>query len=148
MSHVDDIGLEIADTPQSLDALEACAKELGGVLVRGKKTYAWYGHHVGDHPLPAGFTEDMLGKCEHVIQLPGCKYEIGICRHPTKPGKFTPLYDHWGQGQKLVKAFGKGLEKIKQFYGLNHSQMQLKAKGISTQRIQQKNGITLRIFHK
>jgi hypothetical protein len=67
MSHVTNIDIEISN----LTALESAIQEMGGTFLRDKKNYEWYGRHVGDFPLPPGFTKEMLGKCEHAIGLPG-----------------------------------------------------------------------------
>jgi len=79
MSHVEDIDIEITD----LKALAAAVAELGAIYTPNQKSNAWFGRSVGDYPLPAGFTAEMLGKCEHAISLPCCRYEIGVVRHPT-----------------------------------------------------------------
>ena len=78
MSHVDTIEVEITD----LNALRAAVKE-SGCLWLAKNTYEWYGHHVGDYPIPKGMTKEKLGQCDYVIQLPGCKYEIGVVKMPN-----------------------------------------------------------------
>lgn len=139
MSHVEDINLEVKD----LAALEAAAAELGLTFVRDKKTYAWFGHHVGDHPLPEGFTPEMLGKCEHVIRMQGCEYEIGVARNPLKPSTHTLLFDFWGPGRKLQQSFGKGLERLKQHYGLNAATNLARKKGHSVIRKKVEGGIKL-----
>lgn len=122
MSHVATIELEIKD----LDALETAACELGLVLVRGQKTYKWYGHSVGDYPLPKGFTSTDLGKCEHVIRIPdnAHAYEIGVC--PRRDGKagYILQWDFYAGGYGMVSRVGDGAQKLKQAYA---SQVALKA---------------------
>lgn len=138
MSHVVSISIQIHD----LDALEAAVKELNATLIRNQKTYAWYGRHVGDFPLPNGFTKDMLGKCEHAIRLNGHKsndYEIGVAKNPTGQG-YTLLYDFWGPGQKLKTALGDGLGKLVQLYGVHTAEKHARLKGISTTRHKMPNG--------
>jgi len=144
MSHITAIALEIRD----LDALEAAAKELGATLVRNQPTYNWYGQSMGDYPLPPGFTADMLGKCEHVIRLPGVNYEIGICRNPLKPGTFTPLYDFWGSsfggrhdGHRLKEHFGgEALPKLTQLYGVHAATLAARLRGHAVTRQTLPNG--------
>ena len=139
MSHVLAIDIEIKD----LEALDAACGELKANLKRGQTTYNWYGHSVGDYPLPAGFTEAMLGKCDHAIQLPGVHYEIGVVKNPVKPGTYTLLYDFYGSdrmencngrgchdGKRLQTHFGTGLAKLKQIYGLHLTQRHLTKRGI------------------
>ena len=134
MSHVTAINIEIKD----LDALDAACAELRCNLKRGKSTYNWFGHSVGDYPLPEGFTEQMLGHCDHAIQLPGVNYEIGVCCNPVKPGSYTLLYDFYGYGSAgghdghlLKNHFGDGLQKLKQLYGLHLTQRNLTKRGIA-----------------
>ena len=91
MSHITSIDIEI----NNIEALDAAVREMGAVLVRNKSTYKWYGHSTG--PIPQGFTTEMLGKCEHAINLPSTNYEIGVVRNPAKPSTYTLLYDFWGQ---------------------------------------------------
>lgn len=120
MSHVTAIAIEIRD----LEALEAACAELNATFVRGQSTYNWFGHHVGDYPLPAGFKIDDLGKCQHAIRLPGVNYEIGVTRNPLKPDSFTLLYDFFGSGGRhdglrLKAHFGDNLAKLVQLYGVH-----------------------------
>lgn len=65
MSHVATIDIEITNIG---DLMEAC-KDLGLEFVAGQQTYNWYGSHLGDYPLPPGFEEHDLGRCEHAIKL-------------------------------------------------------------------------------
>ena len=96
MSHVAKVDCVFRD----LNAIKTACTKLGLVFVEGKKTYKWYGTHVGDYPLPEGFTKADLGKCEHAIQLPGCQYEIGLARNKNGDG-FSMLYDFYDHGLKL-----------------------------------------------
>jgi len=139
MSHVTAIAVEIKD----LDALDAACAELKCNLRRGQTSYKWFGMSVGDYPLPAGFTEDMLGKCEHVINLPGCEYEIGVARNPNNPKTYTLLFDFWGPGQRLQSHFGNGLQKLVQLYGVHKISSDLKRRGIPFVRKQAGANITI-----
>src|SRR6266446_5904173 len=99
MSHVAEIDMEIKD----LDALKAAAQDLGLEFCEGQQTYKWYGHSVGDFPMPAGFKEQDLGKCEHALRVKGNPgaYEIGIVpRRDGRPG-YTLLWDFWAGGLGL-----------------------------------------------
>jgi hypothetical protein len=125
MSHVVAISVSIKD----LASLRAAAEELGAIWMEGKTNYAWYGRHVGDYPLPEGFSASDLGKCSHVIRLPGCAYEIGVVAHPQRPGEFTMLYDFWGDGARLKSHFGDGLKRLVQHYGINHATRQARRLG-------------------
>jgi hypothetical protein len=114
MSHVVQIdSVPIIDIP----ALRAAVEELGGKLV-DKKTYNWFGMHVGDYPMPKGMTQDDLGKCEMVAQFPFVNYECGFRK--TEDG-LVPIFDFYGSGgahdgQMLQKKIGDGAGKLMQLY--------------------------------
>ena len=119
MSHVARIeGLVIDD----LDALGEAAKACGLELVPGQRTYRWFGRSVGDYPLPAGFTEADLGKCEHAIRVPGSKtaYEIGVVGRRDVNGNALPgfelLWDFWSGGYGLRDLAGRNCQNLVQQY--------------------------------
>lgn len=120
MSHITTIATKIL----SLDALEAAARELGGQLVRGKREQRSYQN---------GLT------CDHVIAVPGCVYEVGVNKQPD--GSYTLGFDAYGQGQKLVKAFGSGLQKLSQMYSVHAATIAARAKGYMVQRVAGKGGV-------
>lgn len=119
MSHIAKINIEIRD----LDSLDRACKALGLELVRGQKTYHWYGTSVGDYPLPEGFTKEDLGKCDHAIRIPGAKttgfdapYEIGVVkRRDGRPG-YELLWDFWAGGYGMEAKVGAGAKKLAQQY--------------------------------
>jgi len=90
MSHISTIEVCITD----LDALESAVKALGGRLVRGKKTYNWYGEVVNSRRTPKNIDKSKLGTCEHAIEFPGINYSIGVV--PMAGGGFTLAMDSWG----------------------------------------------------
>ena len=104
MSHVATIELEIKD----LDALELATLDLGLELVRGQKHYKWYGRSVGDYPLPVGFTAADLGKCDHVLRIPGDAraYEIGVCRRRDGKDGFVLQWDFYAGGYGMAAKVG------------------------------------------
>lgn len=110
MSHVVDIELEV----KSISDLKKACKTLGLKFVENKKNYEWWGRHEGDYPLPEGFTVDEMGKCDHAIQVPGAKWEIGV----IKKGKnYKLIYDFYGhEGKKIENVCGNRLGKLKQAY--------------------------------
>jgi hypothetical protein len=116
LSHVATIDLAVTD----LDALEAAANKLGLEMIRGQKTYRWWGHSVGDYPLPAGFTANELGKCESALRVknnPGA-YEIGIVgRRDGEPGVVL-LWDFYSGGYGLQEKVGEGACKLQQEYAV------------------------------
>src|ERR1019366_7865450 len=113
MSHVAEMDTPILD----LDCLEKACKAIGLELVRGQKKYRWYGRSVGDFPLPAGFNEQDLGKCEHAIRVPGNNeaYEIGVVKRRGKPG-YTMMWDFWNGGYGMEKIAGKDGNNMKHSY--------------------------------
>jgi hypothetical protein len=103
MSHVTVIAVELKD----LDALKAVCAALGLELRENQKTYRWYGHHVGDYPIPEGFTKADLGKCDHAIAVKGNRdaYEVGLVK---RGDAFIPLWDFWQGGYGLREKIGEG----------------------------------------
>ncbi len=132
MSHITAITVQI----KSLAALRAAVAEFGAEFIEGKTTYEWYGRTTG--PVPAGLKAEELGKCSHVIRIPGVKYEIGVVHRPD--GTYTLAYDSWGDGQGLLKKFGEGCGKLVQSYAVHTATMAAKAKGMLVRRQTQDNG--------
>lgn len=131
MSHVTSIELNISD----LSCLEAAAKELGMELVE-KSTFVWYGRHVGDYPLPEGFTKEDMGKCQYVLRIKGKPdaYEVGITkRRDGKPG-YVPLFDFWAGGKGLMEAIGANGSKLRQEYALAVAMKDFRKKGFKVTR--------------
>ncbi len=129
MSHVTTIDIEILD----LDSLKKAAEKLG-LEVREKATYNWYGRHVGDFPLPAGFSQEELGRCEFalgVVGKPGA-YEIGVGKSKTVNG-YTLLYDYYAGGHGLMEKVSsdrESLNLIKTEYGVEQAKKALRRKGM------------------
>ena len=118
MSHVALIKIEI----NSLNSLRAGCELLGTVELKiGQKTYKWYGTHMGDYPLPEGFTKADLGRCDHAIVVKGANaetYEIGVvARRDGKPG-FTLMWDFFCGGYGLEDAVGPDCVELKKAYGV------------------------------
>lgn len=110
MSHVATVDVEVKD----LDALEEAAKRLGMQLVRGQTTYKWWGESVGDYPIPAGFTAEDLGKCEHAVRSDNAEYEIGVVRRRDGRPGWQLIWDFYDD--TLVKVVGKDCCKLKVAY--------------------------------
>lgn len=114
MSHV--VGIDCAIT--ELDALASAADALGLELVRGQRSYRWFGRHVGDFALPRGFKAEDLGKCEHALRVRGddAAYEVGLV--PLRSGEgWTLIYDFFGKpGAALQRSIGIGGRKLLQGY--------------------------------
>ncbi|MDR1282411.1 MAG: hypothetical protein LBK99_16555 [Opitutaceae bacterium] len=152
MSHVVEIETEVRD----LNAVKAACKRLGLEFVEGKTNYVWYGRHMGDYPLPKGVSQEDLGKCSHVVRVPGVRYELGLVRNPATNG-YKLAFDFYGQGnlhdgRKLQKAicnqnkdgtYDKKCGKFLQAYGAEFAKMQMRARGYMVQ--EKKVGDTIRL---
>lgn len=128
MSHLSQIKCFVKD----LDAVEEACRRIGGLeLVRGQKTFKWYGRFVGDSPMPEGFTVADLGHCAHAIRVKGNgrAYEIGLVPNRDGTPGFTLLYDAWQAGQGLEAVAGKGLNLLKQNYAVSVASRQAKRLG-------------------
>src|SRR4051812_32472193 len=114
MSHVATVDVEIKD----LDALDAACKKLGLELVRGQTTFRWYGQHVGDYPLPAGFTGADLGTCEHAVRVPGRAdaYEIGVVRRRDGRSGWSLMWDFYAGGYGLMERVGENCQSLRREY--------------------------------
>lgn len=152
MSHIESVNVTITD----LEALKDACTAMGVEFVPNKKTYKWFGMSVGDYPLPKGFKADELGKCDHVVRVPGVNYEIGVvgARNPdgSKAKGYTLLYDFYGRGgthdgEKLRDKFKTGLTKLVDAYSLEALRRQAKAKGYlhSTKVVDGKTYLTVRV---
>jgi len=123
VSHVVEIEPDTAEQAiQSLHVAELAAKRLGGELIRNKKTYKWYGRHVGDYKLPEGQKPEDLGKCEHVIRFPGVKYEVGLVASKKHPGTYKLGYDFYDRG--LKKIMGENGGPFMQLYQVEVAKIQ------------------------
>jgi hypothetical protein len=109
MSHVSTI---IFEEVWELDTLKDMCTAEGWTWLEGKKTYEWFGRHVGDYPIPEGFTLQEIGHCNHAIKIPNAQYEIGVV---IKDKKISLLWDFWRSGG-LQKALGENAGKLKQAY--------------------------------
>ena len=142
MSHVATIELTIKD----LDALATAAKKLGLELRRGQTSYRWWGKSVGDFPLPAGFTADELGQCEHALSIPGNDqaYEIGVVRRRDQKPGWTLLWDFYAGGKGLEAVVGVGATKLKQRYAAEVATKQARRQGFRvSERVQADGKIRL-----
>lgn len=116
MSHVATVEIEIKD----LDALRVACKRIGLEFREGQKKYKWYGHHVGDYPLPAGFTQAELGRCDHALAVPNADkntYEVGVVKRKDGPG-FVLLWDFFAGGMGLEEVVGPECSKLRQAYAV------------------------------
>lgn len=113
-SHITQIMLLIKD----LGALEMAAATLGLELRRGQTNYRWYGHYMGDSPLPPGMTAEQLGKCSLALAVKGNPhaYEIGLLQQSD--GSYRMLWDFWNGGRGLLDKVGDDCKKLTEAYKL------------------------------
>lgn len=119
MSHAATVGPILND----LRALKAAVAELGAEFMENVKTFRSY---------QSGLT------CDHVINLPGCTYQIGVTKTPE--GAYAMSWDTYGDGQKLLNKFGEGCKKLVQSYSANKTMQWARSKGYMVQRKSLSNG--------
>lgn len=138
MSHVVQISLEITD----LDAL-ATAAEMCGMKMSKQSQYRWWGYSVGDFPLPEGFSEKDLGKCDYALTVKDKPdaYEVGVVpRRDGKPG-YALLFDFYNGGKGLVDKIGENAVNLKREYALAVATKELRRQGFRVSRqVDQKTG--------
>jgi len=141
MSHITLVDIEIKD----LECLRKATTELGLEFHEGQKSFKWYGQYVGDYPLPTGFVQADMGKCDHALKVKGNPnaYEIGVVkRHDGNPG-YHLMFDFWQGGYGLQDVAGKNCSKLCQSYAeqvvLKNTQA-LRAKGWQLSKQKNKNG--------
>lgn len=132
MSHIAKIEIEIND----LSALKAACVRLGLEFICDQRTYAWFGEHIGDYPIPEGFTVDDMGKCDHAIRVPGAAYEIGVIKRDRQ---WMLVWDFWRSGG-LERVLGKSAGKLKQAYAASKAVMEARRKGYLVKEQVTKNG--------
>ena len=125
MSHIETVKGEYKD----LSILEATLLSYshpiyGKIIKKNKKTYKWYGKHVGDYPLPPGIKKEDLGKCDYCYGFEDeSLYEIGVIE---RNNTYIPLYDFWSldnspntQGGPLQTVLGDKGSHLIQDYTVN-----------------------------
>ena len=122
MSHISKIELEVKD----LGTLRQACSRLGLNLIKGKKTFKWYGHEEG--------------RCDHAIRVPGATYEIGV----IKTGNLYELRcDYWDSG--IGKAIGQNGGLLRQAYAVECTKTEARRKGYSTIEKKTDSGIRLHV---
>ena len=121
MSHISKIELEVKD----LGVLgQACAR-LGLALLKGQKSFKWYG------------TE---APCDHAIRIPGADYEIGVAKSGASYELNCDFYD-----KNLEKVVGLKGGLLRQAYAVEKTRIEARKKGYSVVERQTENGIRLHV---
>jgi len=118
--HLVAVELEINDP----EAVQKACERLGWKFCHGKTTYAWVGKWYDDSPVPrylfasdseyrrvcnmtrhdrTQYMQGVLGNCNHAIQIPGAKGEIGLIE---RDGRLYPIWDYYSQGMNHLQQQG------------------------------------------
>ena len=121
MSHTSKIELEVKD----LGVLSQACNRLGIKLVRGKAHFKWYGKDA---------------QCDHVIEVPGAQYEIGIINRKGGYELSCDFYD-----RSIEKAVGPQAGMLKQAYAVAKTRLEARKKGYSVLEQNTDTGVRLHI---
>lgn len=137
MSHMSTIKLLVND----LDSIDAACKLIGCELVRGQKTFKWYGRWMNDYDAQdaayrQGIKPEDYGKCEHAIRVTGKPdaYEVGLVKNPNGEG-YLLVYDFWAGGKGLQAAIGDNAGNLRREYALQVGMREMSRKGFRTERV-------------
>jgi len=123
MSHVVEMDVKVLDKELLIKAAVKC-----GLEVVERSSYKWFGTHVGDYPIPEGFTKEDLGKCDFALSIPGNDkaYEIGVVK---RNGEYKLLWDFWQGGYGLQKQIGDNGDNLAQAYSNEVTKDELYSQG-------------------
>ena len=121
MSHISKIELEVRD----IQVLKNACKRLGLELLRGQRTFKWYGTEAG---------------CDHAVRVPGADYEIGVVK---TDGLYELNCDYYDPN--IEKAIGKQGGLLKQAYAVEKAKLEARKKGYSVVERQTRTGIRLHV---
>jgi hypothetical protein len=122
MSHISKIELEVKD----LGTLARACTRLGLELIKGQKTFKWYGQ------------ED--GQCDHAIKVPGATYEIGVIKAGNALGLQCDYFD-----PAIGKAIGQNGGLLKQAYAVERTKAEARRKGYTIIEKTTESGIRLHV---
>jgi hypothetical protein len=122
MSHISKIELEVKD----LGTLASACTRLGLNLIKGQKTFKWYGQ------------ED--GKCDHAIKVPGANYEIGVIKADNALELQCDYFEN-----AIGKAIGQTGGLLKQAYAVERTKAEARRKGYSVIENTTDSGIRLHV---
>lgn len=119
----------------NLDDLELAAPLLGLRLVRGQRTWRWYGQFMNDsaegRALASVLPVSQWGKCEHALQVVGHEsgYEIGVVPALDGGPGYDLVFDGWGPGAEITKRCGADLGRLAAEVGAQAALRELARKG-------------------
>ena len=147
MSHVTTGGICVTDLADVEAALE---KFPGAKLVEGKTRFKWYGKFLNDWhndraAVRKGWDPKTFGQCAHVITHPDSGYEIGLVERDDGSG-FDLMYDVFGTGQNLERAFGVGLVDLKTEIGMEAAERVYAPLGYQCDRFEEDGRQKMRIW--
>ena len=87
-----------------------------------------------DSPLPTGFREDELGKCDHAIHAPGIEYEVGLVK---RGDSYRLLWDQW-RADITSAMGGKDASLFLQAYNAEKIKNEIKAQTKNKYRVKEK----------
>jgi hypothetical protein len=121
MSHISRIELQVND----LGTLRRACSRLGLELIRGQKTFKWYGKDA---------------KCDHAIKVPGANYEIGVLKAGNAFELNCDYYD-----PIIGKTIGKNGGLLKQAYAVERTKSEARRKGYSVIEKATESGVRLQV---
>jgi YD repeat-containing protein len=122
MSHISKIELEVND----LGTLDRACRRLELQLVKGQKTFKWFGRKAGD--------------CDHAIRVPEAEYEIGIT---SADGIYELKCDYYDR--LIGRAIGENGGLLKQAYAVEKTMAEARRKGYLTIEKEIDTGIRLHV---
>jgi hypothetical protein len=121
MSHISKIELEVND----LGTLSRACSRLGLELIKGQKTFKWFGKD---------------GKCDHAIKVPNADYEIGVIKAGNTFELHCDYYD-----PIIGKAIGRNGGLLKQAYAVERTKAEARRKGYTVIEKTTESGIRLQV---
>ena len=119
MSHISKIELEVKD----LGMLGQACNRLGLALIRGVRSFKWYGRD---------------SACDHVIKVPGADYEIGVLNTGGLYELNCDFYD-----PNIEKVIGKQGGRLKQAYTVARVTKEARRKGYRVMEKRTEQGIRM-----
>jgi hypothetical protein len=121
MSHISKIELLVND----LSVLGAACIRQGLELIRGKRSFKWYGKEA---------------PCDHAIRVPNAEYEIGVIQRDGNYELNCDFYD-----RNLEQVIGRNGGLLKQAYAVEKTRVEARRKGYSVLESRTETGIRIQV---